>query len=122
MKMKSDRNTSKLDGGNLFVGLPDKPLQEEKFDVLFSRPDIKIERIISTGQRSADDEWYDQTDDEWVVLLSGAARLRIEGEAQDRQLAPGDWLLLPAHCRHRVTWTQENPATVWLAVHIGQAS
>jgi hypothetical protein len=25
--------------------------------------------------------------------------------------------LLPAHCRHRVTWTQKTPPTVWLAIH-----
>ncbi|MDJ0513752.1 MAG: hypothetical protein QNJ62_09955 [Methyloceanibacter sp.] len=52
-----------------------------------------------------------------MLLVSGAARLRIENEADDRELVPGDWLLLPAHCRHRVTWTQAEPPTIWLAVH-----
>jgi hypothetical protein len=44
-------------------------------------------------------------------------RLRIDGEAQDRALAPGDYLLLPAHCRHRVTWTERDAPTIWLAIH-----
>lgn len=116
--MNRKKKEIRLKGGNLFADVTDNPLQEEQFDMLFSQPNIKIERIISTGQRTADDEWYDQKEDEWVVLLSGAASLHIEGETQDRSLQPGDWLLLPAHCRHRVTWTQEQPATVWLAVHV----
>jgi cupin 2 domain-containing protein len=52
-----------------------------------------------------------------VLVVAGAARLRIEGEAADRELSEGDWILLPAHCRHRVTWTRAEPATVWLAMH-----
>jgi len=43
--------------------------------------------------------------------------MRIEGEDEDRELEAGDWVLLPAHCRHRVTWTQSTPPTVWLAIH-----
>ena len=46
-----------------------------------------------------------------------AARLRIEGESADRELGEGDWIMLPAHCRHRVTWTRAEPPTVWLAIH-----
>ena len=44
-------------------------------------------------------------------------RLRIEGESADRELGDGDWIMLPAHCRHRVTWTRAEPPTVWLAIH-----
>ncbi|MCR9139519.1 MAG: cupin domain-containing protein [Alphaproteobacteria bacterium] len=106
------------ESGNLFDGVPDTPLKDEQFDILYAQRNLKIERILSTGQRTADGEWYDQAEDEWVVLLSGAARLFIEGEAQDRSLQPGDWILLPAHCRHRVTWTQQHPVTTWLAVHV----
>lgn len=104
-----------LTAGNLFAQLPETALKEELFEILFARDGMRIERIVSTGQSS--DEWYDQEDDEWVVLLSGAAGLRIENEDQDRELMPGDWLFIPAHCRHRVTWTQAQPATVWLAIH-----
>lgn len=119
--MSLDKKAVSLDGGNLFADLPETPLPDERFDILYSQPNIKIERILSTGQRTADGDWYDQSDDEWVALLCGAARLRIDGEAQDRSLKPGDWLLLPAHCRHRVTWTQDQPATVWLAVHAARS-
>lgn len=115
--MNDSVNDNGPKSGNLFADIPDGPLKEEQFGILHAQRELKIERIVSTGQRTPDDEWYDQAEDEWVVLLSGAARLFIEGEAQDRTLEPGDWLLLPAHCRHRVTWTQQMPATIWLAVH-----
>lgn len=103
--------------GNLIAELPDGVLDEELFDVLHSRPNFRIERIVSTGQVTAENDWYDQDDDEWVAVIAGAAKLEIEGEASERQLFEGDWIFLPAHCRHRVTWTRKDPPTVWLAVH-----
>ena len=78
---------------------------------------MRIERITSTGQATPEGEWYDQDTEEWVLLVEGAARLRIEGESEDRALNEGDWIFLPVHCRHRVTWTRAEPPTVWLAVH-----
>ena len=51
------------------------------------------------------------------MLLSGAARLHFAEEAEARRLAPGDWVDIPAHCRHRVEWTDPDQPTVWLAVH-----
>ncbi|MEJ2373974.1 MAG: cupin domain-containing protein [Pseudolabrys sp.] len=53
-----------------------------------------------------------------MLVMQGRARLAIEGEAEERALGPGDSLLLPAHCRHRVAWTQPGASTVWLAVFI----
>ena len=106
-----------LKTGNLLSGLPEGAAEDEIFDTLAMAPGMRIERIVSTGQVTAEGEWYDQDDDEWVVVIAGAARLEIEGEDDERQLGAGDWIHLPAHRRHRVTWTQENPPTVWLAVH-----
>ena len=106
-----------LKTGNLLGGLPEGAAEDEIFDTLVVAPGMRIERIVSTGQVNAEGEWYDQDDDEWVVVIAGAARLEIEGEDDERPLGAGDWIHLPAHRRHRVTWTQENPPTVWLAVH-----
>ena len=39
----------------------------------------------------------------------------IEGEAAPRILAPGDYVLIPPHVRHRVEWTDADEPTVWLA-------
>ena len=104
--------------GNLGEGLPARPLAGELTETLCHLPGLRIERIVSTGQAMPDGEWYDQDSDEWVLVVAGAARLLIEGEERERELAAGDWLLLPAHCRHRVTWTERDPPTVWLAIHV----
>lgn len=103
--------------GNLRRDLPARPLPDEIFDLLVERPGLRIERIVSTGQTTPEGQWYDQEADEWVLVIAGAARLRIEGEGTDRELGEGDWILLPARCRHRVTWTRSEPPTVWLAIH-----
>lgn len=71
---------------------------------------------MSRGHRSPEGFWYDQAEDELVVLVAGEATLRIAGEAADRRLRAGEWLLLPAGLRHRVTWTPTDRDTVWLAV------
>lgn len=103
--------------GNLLKFLPDRNQTDEMVETLSQTDGLRIERIVSSGQATPEGTWYDQTRDEWVAMLTGKARLQIEGEPSERILAPGDWLLLPAHCRHRVTWTSPDDHTVWLAVH-----
>lgn len=102
--------------GNLFAAIPDH-LGLEQVIGLVSGPGIRIERIVSTGQASPPDFWYDQDWAEWVVLLSGSAAVTFESEPVPRVLAPGDHLHIPPHARHRVEWTSASPAAVWLAVH-----
>ena len=101
---------------NLFAGLPAAPQAAEQFVELLARPGLRIERIVSTGQSSPDDFWYDQTEGEWVVVLEGAARLRFADENEARHLQTGDYLDIAPHRRHRVEWTAADRNTVWLAV------
>ena len=61
--------------------------------------------------------WSGQAMSTETVMGWELESMRIEGESKDRALAEGDWILLPAHCRHRVTWTRAQPPTVWLAIH-----
>jgi len=103
--------------GNLRSGLPARPLPDEVVDLLVEHPGLRIERIVSTGQATPEGQWYDQDSDELVLVVDGTARLSIEGESEERELGEGDWILLPVHCRHRVTWTRAEPPTVWLAIH-----
>lgn len=104
---------------NLLAGLPPPGTPDEEIRTLLARPGLRIKRIVSTGQASPPGFWYDQPQDEWVLVLAGAARLRLDGEPADRVLGPGDHLLIPAHRRHRVAWTSPEAPTVWLAVHLG---
>ncbi|MCA9006169.1 MAG: cupin domain-containing protein [Planctomycetaceae bacterium] len=96
-----------------FESLPD----EEQFEELFRGKSFRVERIVSTGQSTREGQWYDQEHAEWVVLLSGAAVLRFEGETEGRSLNPGDAVNIPAHCRHRVEATAAEQESVWLAIH-----
>ncbi|CAO3375943.1 cupin domain-containing protein [Azospirillum argentinense] len=109
--------------GNLLAGLPSGSLPDELFTTLTetaaSTGAVRIERILSTGQASPEGFWYDQGWDEFVLVVQGAARLQLDGEAE-RTLGPGDWLMIPAGRRHRVAWTDPTAPTVWLAVHIGE--
>jgi cupin 2 domain-containing protein len=100
---------------NLFDDLS-READQELFTELLSRNGVRIERIVSTGQATPADKTYNQENDEWVILLSGSAGLWIDGEGE-LNLRPGDYLLIPAHRAHRVTWTAQGEPTVWLAVH-----
>ena len=100
---------------NLFDTMPART-GDEAFTDLLTRPGVRIERIVSHGHSTPADSPYDQDHDEWVLLLRGSAGLWIDGEGE-RDLRPGDHVLIPAHCVHRVTRTAENEPTVWLAIH-----
>ena len=112
---------SEITGGDLFADLAEAA-SGERFESLLKRPGVSIVRIVSNGQATPDGEWYDQDGDEWVVVLRGGAGVLIDGEAAPRELGPGEFLFLPAHCRHRVAWTSSDEPTVWLAVHIESAA
>jgi cupin 2 domain-containing protein len=101
---------------NLFAGLKG-PTLEELIETLLETPQLRLERIVSTGQATPEGQWYDQERNEWVAVLSGRAGLLFEGEAEIRVMHPGDHALIPAHRRHRVAWTDPEQPTVWLAIH-----
>ena len=60
--------------------------------------------------------WYDQEEDEFVLVVKGSAGLRFEGREDIVDLRAGDWFNIKAHVRHRVEWTAPAGETVWLAV------
>ena len=79
-------------------------------------PDVRIERIVSQGHCSADGFWYDQDENEWVMVVQGHATLEYEETGHVVEMKAGDWVDIPAHCRHRVAWTDPDQPTIWLAV------
>ena len=104
--------------GSLLRDLPDASAGEV-IEPLAGASGVRIERIVSHGQASPPGFWYDQPQAEFVLLLQGAARLRFADETEDRFLRPGDWLDIAAQRRHRVSWTDPDHPTVWLAVFYG---
>lgn len=105
---------------NLFDDVTGR-LAAERIDVLVDGAALRLERIISTGHATPPGAWHDQDRDEWVVVLRGSAGLRFEGEAEAHVMRAGDHLVIPAHRRHRVEWTDSREPTVWLAVHYSGA-
>jgi cupin 2 domain-containing protein len=99
-------------------GAPFPP--DETFEPLLSRPGVLVERITSYGNVTPADQPYCQASDEWVMVVSGAARLLMAG--QEHTLGAGDHLLIPAGVEHWVTYTSLSEPTVWLAVHVAAAS
>lgn len=94
---------------NLYGGEAPEP-NREIFSTLYENAAVRIESIRSSLKNPG--EWYDQEEDEWVLLCEGEAELEIGGEIL--HLAKGDHLLIPKHTRHRVLSTAEN--THWIGV------
>ncbi len=100
---------------NLFESIPEE-INEEIFDLIVESDTVKIERIISKGHTSPESGWYDQDANELVVVLKGEAKILVENECE-KHLVPGSYMNIPAHQKHKVTWTKENEETIWLAIH-----
>lgn len=98
---------------NLFRDIPGE-LPEELTEILAESDHVRIERIVSDGQASPADFWYEQAENEWVALLAGSATLEYEDRTLD--LLPGDHVLIPAREKHRVAKTSASEKTIWLAV------
>jgi len=106
------------ESGNLLRDVP-RDLPEELAETILSAGTFRVERIVSRGHASPEGFWYDQPENEWVLVVSGAARVRFEGEDAGVELKAGDYVNIPAHRRHRVEWTTPDVDTVWLAIHYG---
>jgi cupin 2 domain-containing protein len=100
---------------NIFEKIP-AVLHSEVFDSLVEAKAVKIERIISRGHASPESGWYDQDQDEWVIVLRGKAVIAFEGKPPIT-LEEGDYVNIQAYEKHRVEWTDPEVETVWLAVH-----
>jgi cupin 2 domain-containing protein len=100
---------------NIFSNIPESIPNEISEDI-FSSGRVRIERIITSGNNhSSEDGWYDQDEDEWVLVVQGEGVLEFE-EGESVRLRVGGYVNIPAHKKHRVTWTDPNKETIWLAV------
>jgi len=113
--------------------LSHKNMEEEHIEILGGCTDgPRVERITSRGHTSPPDFWYDQDTAEWVMVIRGSAKLEIirpdtqsqhhksinsNLSIQEVTLKEGDYILIPAHTKHRVSWTDPTCDTTWLAFH-----
>lgn len=102
---------------NIYSQIPEQ-LSEELFETLFKKKNLHLERIVSKGHITPPGQWFDQEWDEWILMLQGKATLLFEKKMELLTIRAGDYLLIPAHSKHRVEWTPADINTIWLAVHL----
>jgi len=105
---------------NLFADIPAE-LRQELMQKISCGKSFRVERIVSKGHCSEKEFWYDQEEDELIFLLSGQATLQFEHNKSLLSLKSGDYLHIPAHCRHRVDWTLPDQESVWLAIFFNKS-
>lgn len=99
---------------NIYQHLPFH-LPDECIEILQSHSTVRIERIVSQGHKTPEDQWYDQLEHEWVIVLQGSGVIEYE-TGEQIMLKAGDYVYLPARVKHRVVSTIETQQTVWLAI------
>ena len=99
-----------------FADIP-ADLKDELIETILQASGFRIERIVSQGHRSKEGFWYDQSENEWLILLKGSATIRFENQSQLIKINPGDYMHIEKHVRHRVEWTDPEQETIWLAFH-----
>lgn len=100
---------------NIFTQIP-KDLKDELFEDIINTENLKVERIVSYGHTSPKTGWYEQKENEWVILLKGEAILSFK-DSEDVKLKRGDYINIAPFKKHKVSWTLPNAETVWLAIH-----
>jgi len=101
---------------NIFAYIPNT-LRDELIETILQTSNFRIERIVSYGHCSREGFWYDQSENELVILLKGNASLRFENKSQLIKMKQGDYVHIEKHVRHRVESTNPEKETIWLAVY-----
>lgn len=99
---------------NLYTAIPNT-IDEEQCEALLRGEQVRIERILSKGQTSPAEGWYDQEEHEWVLVLEGCGIIGF-ADGREVKLQKGDYLHIPAHVKHKVLWTDPDNITLWLCV------
>ncbi|MBL4796560.1 MAG: cupin domain-containing protein [Oleispira sp.] len=99
---------------NIFSNIPSE-LPNEIFEDIIITEKLRVERIVSKGHSSPESGWYDQSENEWIIVLSGYGVIEYEN-GNKVALKEGGYLNIKAHEKHRVIETSPDAATVWLAI------
>ena len=114
---------------NIF-DLKDLSEKEEIVEILTGNENVKIEKIISTGQTT---DWQESEQNEFVILIQGEAEIEYFGNKnlekneniienqrntnnKKLQLAKGDTILINRGEKHRVSYTSKNPCCIWICI------
>ena len=134
MGVNKIENRNKKKKINIF-DLKDLSVNEEIIKILFKNENVKIEKIISTGQTT---DWQESNKNEFVILVQGNAEIEYYDNriCEDKnfktnenimknlkntndmklQLGKGDIILIKKGERHRVGYTSKNPCCIWICI------
>ena len=101
---------------NIFKDIKIDKNNEQFFDLLKTK-NIRIEKIVSNGQTSPKDFWYDQDENEFIIVLKGEAVLEVKqnNDIEEYNLKEGDFLDVKSNVKHHVKYTSLDEPTIWLA-------
>ena len=122
-------NGNKMEKINIF-DLKDLSERKEVVKILTENENVKIEKIISTGQVTG---WQESDKNEFVILVQGNAEIEyyenknlktneniIKNQKNTNdmklQLGKGDTVLIKKGERHRVSYTSKNPCCIWICI------
>jgi len=91
-------------------------ISEEIFEEIIQGNTFKMERIISPHLPKGDSKWYNQRNNEYVILLQGEAKIELV-DSEIISLKKGDGFLIKSFTKHRVAYTSKNPLAIWLTIH-----
>lgn len=106
---------SKISVNNFYTGFTQGQLLEN-YEILLFGKKFNIDKIISKGYVTPDDEWIIEDTNEFVMLLKGKAELVLE-DGQKIKLTEGDYFVIPKNIKHKVTRTSRRPLCYWLTIH-----
>lgn len=89
-------------------------INDELFEDILNFKNISIKRIISPSEFKSEE--FIQDEDEWVLVLQGSAKLKVEDKVIE--LKRGDSFFIKSKTPHQVITTSKEPLCIWLAVHI----
>jgi cupin 2 domain-containing protein len=102
--------------GNIFKFSKKRIKGSESFETLLKSNSLLLEKILTHGELKSPGKWYDQEKDEWVMMVQGKATIEYD-DGNRIEMKKGDYVIIPAHLKHRVIETSESPDCVWLALH-----
>ncbi len=74
---------------NILKNIP-KNLPDELVDILAEGKKFRLERVVSKGHTSPKGFWYDQVENEFILLLKGEAEVLFKDDAKPIRLSEGD--------------------------------
>ncbi|MEZ8697176.1 cupin domain-containing protein [Vibrio lentus] len=99
---------------NIYSDVPSS-IPDEIFNDIIATENVRIERILSHGHSSPEQGWYDQDENEWVMVLEGQGVIEFE-DGRLVTLSKGDYINIAAREKHKVLGTDKDAVTIWLAV------